>query len=409
MPLSDWLRQVRTRLHQFFFGKVEYLRYWLFLKDILALALTTFGGPQTHLAFFFEKLVQKREYLTEKDLMELYALCQILPGPSTTQLLTAVGYKKGGLVLAFSTLFVWSLPAFLMMTAFGIFINALNTYEISLHFTRFMKPIAIGIMAYAAWRISTRVIQTKTAWVIFFVSIGLCLYYPNPYSFPVILLLGGLLSTYKMESQEKKEKTAWHFEWRYAFWYSFIFAGTAVLANLLQYKPLLLFENFYRNGSLIFGGGQVLIPALYNEFVSFKQQLSADEFLTGYAFGQVLPGPVFSFSAYIGSLSMRASLSESIIGAIIATTGVYLPGTLLILFVMQFWEQLKEYRIVRASLEGISAASAGMISAGSFILSQSLSLDFQTVGIIAGTFLVLRFTKIPISAVVILGLLIGLV
>ncbi len=399
MSFSDWLLLIRIRLHRFFFGKVEYLRHWLFLKDILALALTTFGGPQTHLAFFFETLVKKREYLTEKDLMELYALCQILPGPSTTQLLTAIAYQKGGLTLAFFTLFVWSLPAFLMMTAFGILINALNTYEISLHFTRFMKPIAIGIMAYAAWRISTRVIQTKTAWVIFFLSIGLCLYYPNPYSFPIILLLGGLLSTYKMEKQEKKDKTAWHFEWYYAFWYMGIFAGTAILANILQYKPLLLFENFYRNGSLIFGGGQVLIPALYNEFVSFKHQLSADEFLTGYAFGQVLPGPVFSFSAYIGSLSMRSSLSESIIGAIIATTGVYLPGTLLILFVMQFWDKLKEYRIIRASLEGISAASAGMISAGSFILSQSLNLDIETLGMIAGTFLILCFTKTPIALV----------
>ncbi len=409
MSFSDCLLRTKIRLHHFFFGKVEYLRHWLFLKDILGLALTTFGGPQTHLAFFFEKLVQKREYLTEKDLMELYALCQILPGPSTTQLLIAIGYKKGGLNLAFFTLFVWSLPAFLMMTAFGIFINALHTYEISLHFIRFVKPIAIGIMAYAAWRISTRVIQTKTAWVVFCLSIGLCLYYPNPYSFPLILLLGGFLSTYKMEKQEKKDKTAWHFEWHYAFWYIGIFAGTAILANLLNYKPLLLFENFYRNGSLIFGGGQVLIPALYNEFVSFKHQLSADEFLTGYAFGQVLPGPVFSFGAYIGALSMRASLFESVLGAFIATTGVYLPGTLLILFVMQFWEQLKEYRIVRASLEGISAASAGMISAGSFILSQNLSLDFQTLVIIAGTFLILRFTKTPIAAVVIVGVLMGLV
>ncbi|HZX73486.1 MAG TPA: chromate transporter, partial [Cyclobacteriaceae bacterium] len=187
-------------------------------------------------------------------------------------------------------------------------------------------------------------------------------------------------------------------------------------------RPIRLFENFYRNGSLVFGGGQVLAPMLYTEFVEKdsteesrrpvefvkKPYLNHDEFLTGYAIVQTLPGPVFAFSAFIGSLAMReyGTMGE-IAGAFMSAAGVFLPGTFLIFFVIRFWESLKKYRVVRASLEGITAASAGLIAASAIILFQPLEYNFQNFAFVIATFCLLAFTRLPAPLIIISGLLLG--
>ena len=134
--------------------------------------------------------------------------------------------------------------------------------------------------------------------------------------------------------------------------------------NLNTGAELKIFENFYRNGSLIFGGGQVLIPLLFTEFVEFKQFLTSEEFISGYALVQALPGPTFSFTAYLGALIMREwGTGGEILGGFIAAVGIFLPGTFLIFFVTGFWEDIKKYRVIKASLEGISAVSSGLVIA----------------------------------------------
>src|SRR5690606_6675244 len=162
-------------------------------------------------------------------------------------------------------------------------------------------------------------------------------------------------------------------------WANFLLWGgvlllAAALGGVTKALPIRLFENFYRNGSLIFGGGQVLTPLLYTEFVQYapKQYLTSEEFLSGYAIAQTLPGPVFSFSSYIGAISMRSyGLGGEILGSLVAAAGIFLPGTFLIFFVIRFWENLKKYRAVRASLEGITAASAGLVAAAAVIMFRS--------------------------------------
>jgi chromate transporter len=175
---------------------------------------------------------------------------------------------------------------------------------------------------------------------------------------------------------------------------------------------VLLFENFYRNGSLIFGGGQVLIPLLYTEFVEFKSYLSSEEFLSGFGIVQALPGPVFSFAAYIGALAMRENgILWQVLGGLIAAAGIFLPGTFLIFFVIRFWEQLKKYRMVKASLEGINAASSGLVIAAAFLLFQPLENDANVINItiLIGTFILLMFTKTPAPLIIIGGLIAGLI
>jgi chromate transporter len=154
----------------------------------------------------------------------------------------------------------------------------------------------------------------------------------------------------------------------------------------------------------------VLIPLLYTEFVEFKHYLTSEEFLTGFATVQAVPGPVFSFTAYIGALSMREyGTFGEILGSVLATIGIFLPGTFFIFFVIRFWDQLKKYRIVRASLEGINAASAGMVIAATFLLFQPLEPDFINMAMIISTFLLLMFTKIPSPFIILAGLIAGFI
>ena len=144
--------------------------------------------------------------------------------------------------------------------------------------------------------------------------------------FPGLLIVGGLVTAFKYKSQPIQEKDRIKIQWSNFILWAGVFISVAVLGGVTQYLPLRLFENFYRSGSLIFGGGQVLIPLLYTEFVEFKLYLNSEEFLSGYALMQSLPGPVFSFCAYIGTLSMRGEgLIGELLGATAAAFGIFLP------------------------------------------------------------------------------------
>ena len=403
------------------------VRYYIFLKDVLMLALTAFGGPQAHIAHFQKVLVNKRGYLSEADLMELNSLCQVLPGPSSTQTIVGIGFKIGGPNLAYLTLLVWTLPSVIFMTILAISLFDIQQLNWSLEFTRFIQPMAVGFISFAAYSISLKTVNTKTG---IFIMIGAALtsyFIQTPFIYPVILLLAGLIASSKYRAQPREEKDKVRIQWaNFLLW-----IGVLVFAALLGWatrsvpevtRPIRLFENFYRNGSLVFGGGQVLTPMLYTEFVkkdsaeitrrpvefTKKEYLTHDEFLTGYAIVQTLPGPVFAFSAFIGSLSMReyGTLGE-IIGAFMSAAGIFLPGTFLIFFVIRFWDSLKKYRIVRASLEGITAASAGLVAAAAVILFQPLDNTLLNFSFTIGTFCVLSFTRIPSPIIILAGLLLG--
>lgn len=404
------------------------VRYYLFLRDVLLLALTTFGGPQAHLAHFQKVLVKKRKYLSEADLMELNSLCQILPGPSSTQILISVGFKIGGPNLAYLTLLVWTLPSVIFMTIMGIALFDIQQLNWSLEFIRFIEPIAVGFVSYAAYILCLKTVKTKTAFVLVIFAAVSSYIFQSPFVYPIILLIAGFTTALKFKAQPKETKAKMNIAWsNFALW-----AGVLILAATLGWatksipevtRPIRLFENFYRNGSLVFGGGQVLTPMLYTEFVKKdetvrelrkvefrkKEYLTHDEFLTGYAIAQSLPGPVFAFCAFIGSLSMReyGTLGE-IVGAFMSSAGIFLPGAFLIFFVIRFWESLKKYRAVRASLEGITAASAGLVVTAAIVLFQPLDYTFINFAFTIGTFCLLAFTRIPSPIIILVGFLLGI-
>ena len=388
---------------------VRRIRYIIFLKDVLVLALTTFGGPQVHLAMFYDRLVLKRRYLTEEELLELNALGQVLPGPTSTQTITAIGFKFGGPNLAYITLLIWILPAVGLMTAAGMGIYYLEQHHLSLQFARFIQPMAVGFMVVAGYRIGQKVIKNQVSLGLALTAAVVAFLFRSPVMTPVVLLVGGLTTALTYEKQQRMEKQPLRVQWSNFFLWLGVFIGAAMLGALTQSLPVRLFENFYRNGSFVFGGGQVLTPLLYNEFVAFKHYLTREEFLSGLGLVQAVPGPVFAFASYIGALSMRnAGMHGQLLGSFVSTAGIFLPGTFLIFFVYRFWEQLKRYRVVRASLDGINAASTGLTAAAAIALFEPMAIYWPSVVVVVFTIGLLLYTKIPPYVLILGGLAAGI-
>jgi chromate transporter len=392
------------------------VRHYIFLRDVFFLALTAFGGPQAHLALFFKVLVKKRAYITETELIDLNSFCQFLPGPASTQTLTAVGFKIGGPKLAFLTLLVWIFPAVTIMTLAGIFMSDWAQY------TKYIQIIAVGFVFFAAYKMCDAVIKSKTSIVILIVSAIACYFIHTPAIFPMVLIAGGLVTSFSFKKHPLEEQEKLKVEWSNLVLYASIFIGAALLGHITRSFPttqsiskaVRIFENCFRNGSLTFGGGEALGALFYKQFVEFKHYLTREEFLSGYGILKGLPGPLFSFSSYIGSLSMREyGLAGQIAGSIMAAAGIFLPGTILIFFMIRFWDRLKKYRVVRASLEGINAASAGIVTTTALILFQPLiqpgNIGLMNYAIAGITLAILLFTKIPAPYLILTGLIAGLI
>lgn len=393
----------------------------VFLKDVLLLSFSSFGGPQTHLGHFNKHLVDRRRYISETELQELNALCQVLPGPTSTQTICAIGYRLGGAKLAYLTLLIWALPSVCLMIAAGMLISSYQSREISLAFTRFIQPMAVGFVAYAGYTIIQKNIQTKSSIAIMIGAAVVSFLFRTPYIFPATILIAGALTSFKYKNQPKQEKLETSISWNNLMLWAGVLIAAAAIGGITKSLPIRLFENFYRNGSLIFGGGQVLTPLLYTEFVEYakpvagevaRPYVTSEEFLSGFALAQSLPGPIFSFSAYLGALAMHSrglGPADQIIGGLFSAAGIFLPGIFLIFFMIRVWEALKKYRPIRASLEGILAANAGLVASAAVILFQPLDFNITNFGLAIGTFMILVFTRVPSWMLIPIGLLSGLV
>ena len=393
-----------------------------FLKDVFLLSISCFGGPQAHIAHFQKLLVEKRKYITEEELIEVNALGQVLPGPTSTQTLTAIAYRLRGPNLAYLTLILWMLPSVAIMTGLGILMARFETKQISIAFTRFIQPMAVGFIAYGAYSIGIRTVTRPRAFILMVLAAVASYFIKTPVVFPIILIIAGCITAFNYKAHPREPKKKFNVAWSNLLLWVGVLIFAAVLGSLTksrpEFLPIRLFENFYRNGSLVFGGGQVLTPLLYTEFVQYapKQYLTSEEFLSGYALVQGLPGPVFSFSSFIGALSMREfGTGGEIFGAIMSAAGVFLPGTFLIFFMIRVWDSLKSFRAIRASLEGILAANAGLVAAASILLFQPLIRNQPLENILLYavftlvTFVLIAFTKIPSWAIIAAGLLLGFI
>lgn len=395
-------------------------RQLLFLRDVLIYTFTAFGGPQAHIAVLLREFVEKRRYVTEDELMELNALSQVLPGPSSTQTLVGIAWKVGGLRLAIITFLIWILPSAIIMCMAAISYNMFANKAKFAHVISYIQPMAVGIVAYATYTFANKFLKTRISTMLAIGSLIVTLILQNAYAFPILILLGGIISS-AMETQqhenELRVKLYSNVNPNKVAYFIGILLFFAALGSVVNQTspfslPIRLFENFYRNGILIFGGGQVLVPLMYTEFVEVKHYLSRSEFLSGYALQQALPGPTFSFTSFLGGITLGNkgySIWGQIIGSLVAVIGINTPGLILILFIVPFWEDLKKITRIKNSLSGINAVAVGFMATALILLVKPFGLNWMAYVLMTGTFLVLHFTKIKTPILIIIGVALGMI
>ena len=412
------------------------IRHIPFLKAVFIHSVTAFGGPQGHIGMVLKTFVERRKDLSKEELMEYISFCQLLPGASSTQTLTLIGYKRGGLTLALLTLLIWILPACILMGALSFLVGGIGSNHIKPTLFQFIQPMAIGFLAYAAskaYRISIN--NTITQVIMILALFSTFLLFKTAWVIPVLIIGGGIatnLSNKRIPTREviKPRQIRWTNIWLFVL--IFIIAGafseTARKQNWENKKPFNLFENFYRFGSFVFGGGDVLIPLMLDQYVARPTaerivkknpdiiKLDREELLTGAGMVRAIPGPVFSIASYVGGMAFKnEGPTKQLLGCVIGSIAIFLPSALLVLFFFPVWQFLKKYVVVLRSLEGINAAVVGiMIAATLYLLKDVSIISFNTVsyinlGVILGTFLILQFSKIPAPFIVLCCLLTGLV
>lgn len=388
----------------------EGVRWSVFLKDVLICSLGAYGGPEAHYGVFTDQMVIKKNYLSEEELVELIALTGILPGPSSTQTIVAIGHKVGGPLLAFLTMIVWALPALIVMTLLSFLSQFLGSMNISQEGLRYIGPMAVGFIVVAAYRIGRKVVKDK-------ITLGLLLFgaittyfIREPWIFPLVLLIGGAVSIVTTEEENLWNRIKLNPPWLYLIAFGVFSIGSLILAFISNNRIVHLFESFYRYGYLVIGGGQVVIPLMYSELVGVNQFMSNQEFLTGFGMVQGMPGPMFSFSAYAGGMAARGGIAlTQVLGAIAGGIAIFLPGLLLIYFVYPIWENLKKIKGIKISLKGITAVAGGLISIAAVILMQKSGFVIDNIVVMIATVVLLFTKKVPAPLIVLLAIVAGIV
>lgn len=371
-----------------------------------------------HLVRMHKLFVQKQRYISEEELMELNAFVQLLPGAGSSQIITLIGYKRGGIGLAIVTLLIWILPACLLMGALSFLIYYVDNQFVNINIFRFIHPMAVGFLAYSALQSYRIFIKHQATFFVMTGAFMVTMFIKSPWVFPCLILIGGLISNFSNKRipnfTDKPKPINWSNLW--LFLAIFLLAGVlseiARINNWELRKPVNLFENFYRFGSLVFGGGGVLIPMMFEQYVirAKTRYLSPADFLTGAGMVQAFPGPVFSIAAFVGGMVLRhMGPAYQILGCIIGAVAIFLPSLLLVLFFYPIWNKLKQHVIVFRAMEGINAVVVGIMWAATFLLFLSISAPFEWTNLIAFSLTVglLVFTKVPSPVIVIIFLLMG--
>jgi len=331
----------------------------------LKLGLTSFGGPVAHLAFFREEFVARRRWLDEKAYADLVALCQFLPGPASSQVGMSLGILRAGLPGALAAWIAFTLPSAiaLILFAYGVqtFEGWLNTGVLD-----GLKIAAVAVVAQALWSMARSLCpDALRASFALITAIGILLW-PGSLTQIAFLILAAIAGWRLLPSIDAAGSQALHLP---------VSRGTAliawaVFAGLLIVLPLLasaggsqalaLFDSFYRTGALVFGGGHVVLPLIESEVVP-PGWVSADAFLAGYGAAQAVPGPLFTFAAYLGAVMRPAP--NGWLGGLLCLVAVFLPSLLLVVGALPFWHRLRGNAAVRKALAGVNAAVVGLLLA----------------------------------------------
>jgi chromate transporter len=377
------------------------------LRIFLRLGLTSFGGPVAHLGYLRDEFVVRRKWLSESTYADLVALCQFLPGPASSQVGFSIGLSRGGLKGGLAAWLGFTMPSALLMIAFGY---GLTAFSDALHggWLRGLKIAAVAVVAQAVWGMATQLCPDRTRASLAVAAAATVLAWPSAMIQVLIIVGGGLMGLLLYHSRSYTPimghlsvPTSTRSGLIYLVFFFILLLLLPVVVRLAPSHILGVFNGFYRAGSLVFGGGHVVLPLLQAEVVP-PGWLSLDAFLAGYGAAQAVPGPLFTFAAFLGTV--MGSWPNGWLGGMLCLFAVFLPSILLVLGVLPFWEALRKKPAAQSALQGTNAVVVGILLAALYdpvwLTGIHNRADF-TIGL--GAFGLLVFWRAPSWLVVILS------
>lgn len=383
--------------------------WWVSTK----LGLTSFGGPAAHLAYFHDEYVKRRKWLDERSYADLVALCQFLPGPASSQTGIGIGLMRGGLIGGLVSFLGFTWPSAI---ALGIFAWLMDGMDVSqAGWLHGLKLVAVAIVAHAIWGMGQKLTPDRTRLSIAIAAAAVSLLWESVYSQIIIIVLAGLLGMWlywkkeaaaeSMTLSTDESGSGSPVSRRIAMVSLALFALLLILLPFLRESSALLAmaDSFYRTGSLVFGGGHVVLPLLENEIVG-AGWVSEEQFLAGYGAAQAVPGPLFTFASFLGTAAYGP------LGFLIATAAIFLPAYLLVVGVLPFWHRLRSLPKAQSALHAVNASVVGILLAAFYdpIWTSAVAtpIDFT---LALALFVLLAFWKLPPWVIVLIGAAAGTV
>ncbi|MFZ0474225.1 MAG: chromate efflux transporter, partial [Halobacillus sp.] len=364
------------------------------------LGLTSFGGPVAHLAYFKDEYIDRRKWLNDKTYADLIALCQFLPGPASSQVGISIGILRGGILGGITSFIGFTLPSVIVLVVFALLYQNFSLADAG--FIHSLKVVAAAVVLHALIGLGQKLTPDKSRKAIAVVAALVMLLYPSAWIQIVIILAAGLLglSWFKDKAESNIEPFAVSISKKTGILsltiLGILLVSLPIITSVVNNSLLHIFDIFFRVGSLVFGGGHVVLPMIERELVP-QGLLSPDEFLAGYGMAQAVPGPLFTFSSYLGTMM------EGVAGAVVATIGIFLPSFLLIIGALPFLSELRKRASFQGILMGVNASVVGILLAAFYdpVVKSSI---FDGADFALGTilFALLNIWKVPAWLIVIL-------
>jgi len=375
-------------------------------KVFLKLGLTSFGGPIAHLGYFREEFVNRRKWINDQAYADLVALCQFTPGPASSKVGIGIGLSQAGLPGAFAAWLAFTAPSALALILFGFGIIALGN-RVDLAWLHGLVVVAAPVVAQAIWGMARTLTPDAPRMTVAALAAIVVMIWPTPLGFIGAILTGGIIGLLRLKANVDEHHVAIgaHVSrtaavTALALFFGLLLALPALRAAFPSSQTLALLDSFYRAGSLVFGGGNVVLPLLQAE-VGPPGWVSNEAFFAGYGAAQAVPGPLFTFAAYLGTVSTVSPNGWT--GALICLVGIFASSFLLVIGPLPFWDALRRFRPMRSALVGVNAAVVGLLIAFLYdpVWTNAIrsAADF---GLALAAFVLLAFWKFPPWLVVLL-------
>ncbi|MEK4759962.1 chromate transporter [Viridibacillus sp. FSL E2-0187] len=371
------------------------------------LGFTSFGGPVAHLGYFHDEYIRRRKWMDEKSYADLVTLCQFLPGPASSQVGIGIGVMRAGVLGGIISFIGFTLPSVIVLILFALVLQGSDIADAG--WIHGLKIVAVAVVAHAILGMAQKLAPDLKRKALVLFALAGTLLWQSAFNQVGIIVLSAIIGfiLYKQHTEIEEAKTYFPISRSVGVLCLTLFFGLLIFLPILREVTSLswieMFDSFYRSGSLVFGGGHVILPLLENEFVP-TGWVSEETFLAGYGATQAVPGPLFTFAAYLGTVMNGWQ------GGVLATIAIFLPAFLLILGTLPFWDSLRRNPKIKGALMGVNAAVVGILIAALYhpIWTSSIlaPLDFAFAAIL---FSMLVYWKLPPWIVVLTGAIGGVI